>query len=402
MTFDKILTPEVADILNNLEYNGFEAFLVGGCVRDAILGRKCRDVDIATNASAQQIAKIFKTYEIITAGFEFGTINVKGKSGNIFDITPFRLEGEYLDGRHPSSVTFGGDIHTDLARRDFTVNSLAVNLRGELVDDFGGLNDCTVRQIKCVREPTPRFCEDYLRILRALRFSAVLDFSIEQQTACAIHELSSLAANISPQRACEECKKLFSTPHNRQLEKLLTDFSDVFETLFACEVPKKAAERIGKLQNETNAILKLAMLFSKTNISTCRLFTHKNFFSKTEKTLFYSLCAADSHKLRNRKDTVKYAVQLGKERIHILAALKQSAPDEQKCINDIQNDINSGLFPFSVGELAVKGTDLIEIGLSGKAIGCTLKCLLNCVQNKELPNEKNTLLNYTKNNFVQF
>lgn len=401
MTFDKILTPEVTDILNTFEYNGFEAFLVGGCVRDAILERKCCDIDVATNAAAQQIAEIFKTYEITTAGFEFGTINVKGKSGTIFDITPFRLEGEYLDGRHPSSVTFGGDIHTDLARRDFTVNALAINLRGELVDDFGGLNDCAARHIKCIREPKQRFCEDYLRILRALRFSATLDFSIERQTANAIHELSSLAAEIPPQRACEELKKALSTPHNQRLEKVLVDFPDVFEPLFACNFSKKATERIGKLQNETSALLKSAILFSGAHLSASQFFNRKHFFPKSEEALFYCLLTADSHKLQNRKDAVKYVVQLGKGNTNILAALKQSTPEEQKIISDIQNDINAGQFPFSVGELAIKGTDLIEIGLSGKTIGSALKYLLNCVQNKELPNEKNALQRYAKNNFAQ-
>ena len=401
MTFDKILTPEVTDILNNLENNGFEAFLVGGCVRDAILKRDCCDIDIATNASAQQMTEIFKTYEIMTAGFEFGTVNVKGKLGNIFDITSFRLEGEYLDGRHPSSVTFGGDIHTDLARRDFTVNSLAVNLHGELVDDFGGLNDCAARLIKCVRKPKLRFCEDYLRILRALRFSAVLDFSIERQTADAIHKLSSLVADIPPERACEELRKMLSTAHNQRLKKLLIDFSDVFENLFTGCFLKEAAERIGILQCEINFILKAAIIFSKANLSDCRLLNHKNFFTKSEEKLFYSLLNADSQKLQNRKDTVKYAVQLGKDNIGTLAALKRNIPDELKFINDIQSDINAGLFAFSVGDLAVKGTDLIEIGLHGKTIGNALNSLLNCVQDKRLPNEKNTLLDYAKNIFLQ-
>lgn len=401
MTFDKILTTEVSDILNNLENNGFEAFLVGGCVRDTILKRDCRDIDIATNASAAQMTEIFKTYEIMTAGYEFGTVNVKGKNGNIFDITSFRLEGEYHDGRHPSYVAFGGDIHTDLARRDFTVNSLAVNRHGELVDDFNGLKDCTVRQIKCVREPKLRFCEDYLRILRALRFSSVLNFSIERLTADAIHELSELVANIPPERASEELRKMLSTPHNQRLKNLLIDFSDVFGILFACTSVKEAAERIGNLENETNFILKSVMIFSDANLSDCRFLNHKNFFTKSEEKLFYSLLNADSQKLQNRKDTVKYAVQLGKDNICTLAALKRNIPDELKFINDIQSDINAGLFAFSVGDLAVKGTDLIEIGLHGKTIGDALNSLLNCVQDKRLPNEKNTLLDYAKNIFLQ-
>ena len=113
MTFSNILTSEVTDILSQLETNGFSAFLVGGCVRDAILNRECNDIDIATNATTAQMLEIFASYETQTAGIGFGTVNVRGKSGNIFDITSFRQEGEYIDGRHPSSVTFSGDIHTD-------------------------------------------------------------------------------------------------------------------------------------------------------------------------------------------------------------------------------------------------------------------------------------------------
>lgn len=395
MTFDRILTPETTDILNNLEANGFEAFLVGGCVRDAILKRDCCDIDIATNALPEQMVNIFKAYEIMTGGVEFGTVNVKGKSGNIFDITSFRQEGEYRDGRHPSYVEFGADVHTDLARRDFTVNSLAVNRHGELVDDFNGLKDCTERQIKCVREPKLRFREDYLRILRALRFCAVLDFSIEQQTARAIHDLSPLVADIPTGRAAEELKKMLSTPHNLRLKKLLIDFSDVFELLFACRSTKEAADRIGDLGNETNFTVKSAMI-SDVNSTDSRLINHKNFFSKSEKKLFYSLLNADSQKLQNRKDAVKYAVQLGKGNIGILAALKRHSPEELKFINDVQSDINAGRFAFCVGDLAVTGTDLIGIGLHGKAIGNALNSLLDNVQDGKLPNEKDALLDYAK------
>lgn len=401
MTFSNILTSEVTDILKHLENAGFEAFLVGGCVRDAILGRECHDIDIATNAQASEMLEIFKNYETMTSGIEFGTVNVKGKSGNIFDITSFRQEGEYLDGRHPSYITFSGDIHTDLARRDFTVNALAVNLHGELVDDYGGLEDCTAKIIKCVRTAKQRFSEDYLRILRALRFSAVLDFSIEEQTAAAIRELALLTADIPPDRTFEELKKLFSSPHNLRLEKLLADFSDVFKILFPDTNLQNATKRIGKLQNETNFILKLAIIFSKAYLSDCFLLQHEHFLSKSDEKLFHSLIYIDSQKLQTRENVIKQITLLDKENFKLLSALKESYSDEKKIVTEVQNDITSGFFPFAINELNIKGTDLIAVGLQGKIIGQTLDLLLSLVQNKKLYNEKDVLLKWVKDNLHQ-
>ena len=398
MTFSDILTFEITDILEHLEHNGFAAFLVGGCVRDAILKRECHDIDIATNASTSEMLEIFKEYETMTCGIGFGTVNVRGKSGNIFDITSFRQEGEYLDGRHPSYITFSGDIHTDLARRDFTVNSMAVNMHHELVDDFGGLNDCTIKQIKCVRNPKLRFSEDYLRILRALRFSAVLDFSVETQTAEAIRELSHLTENIPAERAFDELKKLFSTPYNLRLSKLLNDFPEVFNVFFPDSDLQKSAIRLETLQNEKNFILKMAITLSQTNPAKFYFLNHENFFSKSDEKLFHSLLYIDSQKLQNRNEAVKQINLLGKENLEKIRTLKKSSPTELKFINEIQNDIDSGTFPFGINELAIKGTDLISAGLYGKAIGQTLDLLLNLVQNKKLSNEKEALLEWVKKN----
>ena len=398
MTFSDILTFEITDILEHLEHNGFAAFLVGGCVRDAILKRECHDIDIATNASTYEMLEIFKEYETMTCGIGFGTVNVRGKSGNIFDITSFRQEGEYLDGRHPSYITFSGDIHTDLARRDFTVNSMAVNMHHELVDDFGGLNDCTIKQIKCVRNPKLRFSEDYLRILRALRFSAVLDFSVETQTAEAIRELSLLTENIPAERAFDELKKLFSTPYNLRLSKLLNDFPEVFNVFFPDSDLQKSAIRLETLHDEKNFILKMAMILSQTDSAKFYFLNHENFFSKSDEKLFHSLLYIDSQKLQNRNDAVKQISLLGKENLEKIRTLKKSSPTELKFINEIQNDIDSGTFPFGINELAIKGTDLISAGLHGKAIGQTLDLLLNLVQNKKLSNEKEALLEWVKEN----
>ena len=398
MTFSDILTFEITDILEHLEHNGFAAFLVGGCVRDAILKRECHDIDIATNASTSEMLEIFKEYETMTCGIGFGTVNVRGKSGNIFDITSFRQEGEYLDGRHPSYITFSGDIHTDLARRDFTVNAMAVNMYHELVDDFGGLNDCTIKQIKCVRNPKLRFSEDYLRILRALRFSAVLDFSVETQTAEAIRELSLLTENIPAERAFDELKKLFSTPYNLRLSKLLNVFPEVFNVFFPDSDLQKSAIRLETLQNEKNFILKMAITLSQTNPAKFYFLNHENFFSKSDEKLFHSLLYIDSQKLQNRNEAVKQINLLGKENLEKIRTLKKSSPTELKFINEIQNDIDNGVFPVGINELTIKGTDLISAGLHGKAIGQTLDLLLNLVQNKKLSNEKEALLEWVKEN----
>ena len=398
MTFSDILTFEITDILEHLEHNGFAAFLVGGCVRDAILKRECHDIDIATNASTSEMLEIFKEYETMTCGIGFGTVNVRGKSGNIFDITSFRQEGEYLDGRHPSYITFSGDIHTDLARRDFTVNAMAVNMHHELVDDFGGLNDCTIKQIKCVRNPKLRFSEDYLRILRALRFSSVLDFSVETQTAEAIRELSLLTENIPAERAFDELKKLFSTPYNLRLSKLLNDFPEVFNVFFPDSDLQKSAIRLETLQNEKNFILKMAITLSQTNPAKFYFLNHENFFSKSDEKFFHSLLYIDSQKLQNRNEAVKQINLLGKENLEKIRTLKKSSPTELKFINEIQNDIDNGVFPVGINELTIKGTDLISAGLHGKAIGQTLDLLLNLVQNKKLSNEKEALLEWVKEN----
>ena len=398
MTFSDILTFEITDILEHLEHNGFAAFLVGGCVRDAILKRECHDIDIATNASTSEMLEIFKEYETMTCGIGFGTVNVRGKSGNIFDITSFRQEGEYLDGRHPSYITFSGDIHTDLARRDFTVNAMAVNMHHELVDDFGGLNDCTIKQIKCVRNPKLRFSEDYLRILRALRFSSVLDFSVETQTAEAIRELSLLTENIPAERAFDELKKLFSTPYNLRLSKLLNDFPEVFNVFFPDSDLQKSAIRLETLQNEKNFILKMAITLSQTNPAKFYFLNHENFFSKSDEKFFHSLLYIDSQKLQNRNEAVKQINLLGKENLEKIRTLKKSSPTELKFINEIQNDIDNGVFPVGINELTIKGTDLISAGLHGKAIGQTLDLLLNLVQNKKLSNEKEALLEWVKKN----
>ena len=174
------------EILTKLNENGYEAYVVGGCVRDMILGREPGDWDITTSALPEQVKQVFR--RTVDTGIQHGTVTVMmGDEG--YEVTTYRIDGEYADGRHPDSVTFTPSLTEDLKRRDFTVNAMAYNGNTGLVDEFGGMEDLDRGIIRCVGEPMDRFSEDALRILRAIRFSAQLGFAIEGRTYEAIRAI---------------------------------------------------------------------------------------------------------------------------------------------------------------------------------------------------------------------
>ena len=198
---------ELYDVLNELERKGYEAYLVGGAVRDMVLGVPIKDYDITTNADPNAIRMTFQDYKTYDLGKKHGTVTVlAGKTK--FDITPFRLEDDYRDHRHPETVLFTADLEDDLKRRDFTINALCMNSKDQIIDLFDGIKDIENRQIRAIGDPKARFSEDALRILRALRFEAVLDFKIEAETQKQIQECSYLLDCISAERKKEELLKI--------------------------------------------------------------------------------------------------------------------------------------------------------------------------------------------------
>ncbi len=205
----KITVPEnAAKIIETLERAGHEAYVVGGCVRDSLLGRIPNDWDITTSAEPMEVKNLFK--RTFDTGIQHGTVSVlMGKE--IYEVTTYRIDGEYEDSRHPKEVSFTGNLEEDLKRRDFTINAMAYNPRTGLVDIFDGSTDLKNRVIRCVGKAHERFSEDALRILRALRFSAQLDYSIEQETKEAIKELAPTLRNISAERIREELEKLLTS-----------------------------------------------------------------------------------------------------------------------------------------------------------------------------------------------
>lgn len=204
------LPDKVHHIINTLEEAGYEAYAVGGCVRDSILGRKPDDWDITTSAKPEEIKRLFP--RTVDTGIKHGTVTVL-LGGEGFEVTTYRVDGVYEDGRHPSEVTFTASLKEDLKRRDFTINAMAYNARTGLVDLYGGLADIENRVIRCVGIAGERFDEDALRMLRAVRFSAQLSFRIEEATGEAVKALAPNLQKISAERIQVELVKLVTSPN---------------------------------------------------------------------------------------------------------------------------------------------------------------------------------------------
>lgn len=226
MTMD--MPKNVDTAINLLQSAGFEAYAVGGCVRDSLLGKTPNDWDITTSAKPEDMKSVFADFHCIDTGIKHGTVTVV-IDGEPLEITTFRLDGEYEDNRHPKSVTFTSDLGADLGRRDFTVNAMAYSKMTGTVDLFGGQNDLKNKIIRCVGDPDRRFNEDALRILRALRFASALDFEIEEKTAQSLLKNCALLGNISEERIAKELLKLVC---GKGAKRILTDFVPVlFEIL---------------------------------------------------------------------------------------------------------------------------------------------------------------------------
>lgn len=226
MTMDMPKNVDIA--INLLQSAGFEAYAVGGCVRDSLLGKTPNDWDITTSAKPENMKSVFADFHCIDTGIKHGTVTVV-IDGEPLEITTFRLDGEYEDNRHPKSVTFTSDLGADLGRRDFTVNAMAYSKKTGTVDLFGGQNDLKNKIIRCVGDPDRRFNEDALRILRALRFASALDFEIEEKTAQSLLKNRALLGNISEERIAKELLKLVC---GKGAKRILTDFAPVlFEIL---------------------------------------------------------------------------------------------------------------------------------------------------------------------------
>lgn len=230
----------VSDVINLLEENGFSAYIVGGCVRDYLLGRPVNDFDVATSALPEEMLEIFRDYKTIENGIKHGTVAVVSK-GKLVEITTFRSDGAYSDSRRPDSVSFVRSIEEDLARRDFTINAMAYSKSEGIIDLYGGQEDLKNGIIRCVGNPHKRFSEDALRIMRGVRFSSVLGFKVEAETMSAMLETKHLLKKIAKERITSELRGMLLG-------------NEIYETLIQCR--EIIYEIIPELSIESNYVMK--------------------------------------------------------------------------------------------------------------------------------------------------
>ncbi|MBO5742720.1 MAG: CCA tRNA nucleotidyltransferase [Clostridia bacterium] len=385
----------IEKVLNILYKNGFEAYLVGGCVRDALMGKEPHDFDLTTNATPNEMLKVFEGMKIIETGLKHGTVTVVSDGENV-EITTYRIDGKYTDNRHPEEVLFTRNIHEDLSRRDFTVNAIAYSPKDGIVDIFEGNKDILNRIIKCVGNPDARFNEDGLRIIRALRFASVLGFSIDEKTSISIHNNKELLKNISAERIFTELKKLICGIYS---SKILNEYYDVFSCVFPLllnyrEQYFKNIKLIDTLPHDVS--IRFSALFgmmNKDDIKSCvRLLKPDNKFYSNVKILSDYL----TKDIKTDEISVRYIMnKLEEENILRLAKLKKIFyPEfpEEEFIVEYKHQLEIGAC-VKVKELCIKGNDLIDAGIEkGKVIGDIIDKLLCEVIENRCPNTKNELL----------
>lgn len=378
----------VKDILAVLNTAGFEAYAVGGCVRDSVLGREPEDWDITTNAAPQEVKKLFR--RTVDTGIAHGTVTVL-RGGEGFEVTTYRLDGSYSDGRHPDSVTFTPELCEDLRRRDFTINAMACAADGEIVDLFGGREDLRRGLIRCVGNADERFREDALRILRALRFAAQLDFRIEEGSWEALKRHAPNLIHVSKERILTELNKLLLSPHPERISliyeaKLSAYLVESFPRLccapWAAELPEKKHLRWAAAAKELDATeLRELLRELKSDLDT--LDCASLLLQKWKKPLPDT--AAGVRVLLS---------EIGAERFDELLLLKQhDAADAAARAAELKAAVMAAGDCISLKTLAVSGRDLIQAGVQpGPVLGQKLKELFQSVLERPELNQREILL----------
>ena len=425
-------------ILQRLKSAGFEAFCVGGAVRDSIMGVTPGDWDITTSALPTETRAIFKDFRTVDTGLKHGTLTVI-IDRTPYEVTTFRIDGEYGDNRHPENVTFTSKIGDDLARRDFTVNALAYNEESGLVDLYGGQNDIYNGIIRTVGNADTRFNEDGLRIMRALRFSATLGFEIEEETKKSIHKNKDLLKNISAERISVELTKLIC---GKNAFNILMEYPDVLSVFIPEIAPAVNFAQYGKkhaydiwehICHTVNTIpqdriLRLTMLLHDlgkvpthklndkgdstfNNHATVggemakKILTRLKFDKKTINRVSFLVGCHDFEPPETKIELKKHLKNKSPEDIKTLLVIKKSDRGAlSKSYRDISKgtaqtlkwleEIESNNECCTIPQLAVNGKDLEKKGLKGEEIGNTLNSLLDAVIEDKVENTKTDLLTY--------
>lgn len=424
--------------LDILHAHGYEAYLVGGCVRDMVMGVRAHDYDITTSATPNQMKASFLGQRIIETGIKHGTLTFVYEKEPI-EITTYRIEGEYKDNRHPESVVFTTELRSDLCRRDFTMNALVYNEREGIIDLFGGLDDIKSKLVRAVGEPEKRFTEDALRILRGMRFASTLGFEIEEKTRAAMIKCAPLLKSISGERInCElskllvgknvggvlrSCREVFEVilPVIKQMNGFLQHTKyhiyDVWEhTVRTVEnIEPKAHLRLTMLLHDTGKPSKFTMdahgvghFYGHGNVS-CEIakeFLDKYKYDNFTKARVLELIKIHDTPIEPDRVLIKKRInRLGKDTFFELLRVKRAddlakSPEYKTTgtldkIEDIANEIIKEEC-FTLASLKISGYDLILLGFMGREIGKALDLLLNEVIEEKIENEKDTLIKRAK------
>lgn len=392
------LDPGAAALLTRLHAAGHAAYAVGGCVRDSLLGQTPHDWDLCTSATPEQVLELFGKAHCIPTGLQHGTVTVK-HGGELYEITTFRTEGAYSDGRHPDHVAFVPDVKEDLARRDFTINAMAYNAEEGLIDPFGGQNDLAAGIVRAVGEPQRRFEEDALRILRLYRFAARFSFAIDPATGQAARALCRHLDCVSEERIAEELSRLLAAPApGAYLEAEV--LAVIFPELDAAELPESRRILDALEPGMEHVPVRLAALLCPLGEAGARAALKRlkcsNTLTGTVATLVREAAAGmpgaaltltarrflSRYDLATITDLTALCSAQHPEQAEAFAALQQEAArlvETNACCR--------------INQLAVNGRDLMDAGIRpGPGLRWVLDALLEQVLTGQLPNEKAALL----------
>lgn len=392
---------EAGYIIDILYKNNFEAYVVGGCVRDCLLGKEPKDWDITTNAKPDEIKKIFNDVaKIIETGIAHGTLTII-LNNKKFEITTYRTDGIYRDYRRPDKVDFVNDLKEDLSRRDFCMNAIAYNDRDGLIDLFGGLEDISKKKVKCVGDPEKRFSEDALRMLRALRFANQLDFCMDDISYLFLKKKIETIKFISIERVHDELVKLFSAlnvnkiyllKESEILKFINHDFYVYFDRNF--NGIKKNLARIKLFDSDKNiGMILAAVLYKMKACCACNLLRFFKFDNKTCNKMRIILSCLYKKIIADKYSIKRLIAHMGIENFYELLVLKKIVGYKNiECIKILTDEILAAHECIFLQDLKIDGNETKKLGFSGKNIGCVLNYLLDVVHSLPEKNLCDTLV----------
>lgn len=387
-----MLPNDVKTILNTLLHANYEAYVVGGAVRDVMLNKEPHDWDITTNAKPEEVKCLFE--KTIDTGLKHGTVTVM-LNNTPYEITTYRVDGVYSDGRHPDKVAFSSQLRDDLSRRDFTINALAMDINENVVDLFDGKSDLKNGLIKTVGKADERFQEDALRMLRAIRFSAKLGFTIEENTYEAIKRNANLMTNISQERITAEILNIFNSPNPDYINHIyetglynsflpeMNTFTKTDTLLFAIAV------------NLTKDIdVRLALLFTMFDVDREQLMRRLKFSNQQIKTIL-TLIEDATIPLKTKASIRKYIASRGLDFAMKMLDYKSiqyhiSVQKEKEIMQEVVNDKTA----IALRDLAINGNDLLHMGYKGATIKELLNKAYDYVLENPDKNHKEDILHY--------